>query len=128
MAHYCCCPVTREVCKRRLRLNPDVYATLHAFLLVHPSIESKEDLAALGLLQYGIYSITNGRRKQAGNYIGDAFDAVAQSIVEGAKGHSKAMNTLTIRWSRRMHLTELPPIRLVQWHDSLCRLQALRSR
>ena len=105
-----------------------MYATLHAFLLVHPSIKSKEDLAALGLLQYVMYSITNGRCKQAGNYIGDAFDAVPQSIMEGAKGHPKAMNTLAHRWTREGQFTQLPPTRLVQWHDSLCRLRALRPR
>ena len=64
IAHYCSCAVTQELCKRRLRLDPSVYATLHAWLLVHPYIRTKEDLTSLSLLQYGIYTVTNGRRHQ----------------------------------------------------------------
>ena len=89
--HYCRCPVTRDICCRRLRLNPNVFATLQAFLLVHPQIGWKEDLVMLGLLHYAIYSVTNARRqKHTERRLETAFAAVAQRIMEGAKGHGKA--------------------------------------
>ena len=96
--HCCCWGVTRAICCRRLRLDPNIFASLHAFLLVYPAIDCEEDLLIMGLLHYGVYTLTNSRRRRPGHGAGEsAFDAVAQSIMEGAKGHPRAMRMLANR-------------------------------
>ena len=77
LEHYCKCPVTRQVCLRRLRLTPCVYVCAHGFLLAHPGITTLEYLTMLGLLHYGNYSITNYRRHNGADSNPDAFEAIS---------------------------------------------------
>ena len=128
LLHYCTCPVTRQICLRRLRLTPSVYACAHGFLLAHPGITTREDLTMLGLLHYGIYSITNYRRRNGANSNADAYEAISQSIIEGVKGHAGAMRALDSRWQQNSISHALPPIPLLQMQPKTIRLRKLGVR
>ena len=109
LQHYCCCRVVRQVLTRRLRLPDDEFANLDSFLLVNPSITSKEVLTLVALLIYGVYDITN-KQRQLGRSLGEAaFEAIAQAVRQGARGHAGAINTLDSRWHNPPPSTSVIP-------------------
>jgi len=101
LEHYCRCEVARNVCRRQLNVDPSIFATLHAFTLATPLVTQRSSLACLGLLIYAVYRTVNCVRHRCSGTpisIEDAYEAVAQAVREGAKGHSFASKTLRERW------------------------------
>jgi len=111
--HYCRCAVVQRVCRQFLNLDPRVYTGMHAFLLTHPGIVSKESLTALSLLIYSVYNVTN--RLRANGPLSDGiYDALCQMCREGAKGSELAVRTLRERWLTQEE-GRLPPVSDLPW-------------
>ena len=102
---------------------PAIKASTSAF---SSASATKEELAMLSLLHYGIYTITNRRRQNGSGDLGDAFEAVAQCVKEGAKGHSFAQRTLDGRWNARNISHAIPDVPLLQLAPVILRFRALR--
>lgn len=68
----------------------------------------------LGLLHYGLDTVTNIRRRSRVHDQSASFDAIVQSIIEGSKGHVFAMRTLDERWSSDRQSHDIPAVPLVQ--------------
>ena len=99
--HYCKCGVVKNVCAKLLRLDPRVFANLHAFTLTSPLIMQRSELACLGLLIYATYRTVNSIRHRYSAtpvMVNLAYDALCQAVREGAKGHSFALRVLRTRW------------------------------
>jgi len=123
--HYCRCRTVQAICGRRLRLDPCNSANLHTCLLVNPAIDTKETLVVVALLVYGVYSLTNNLRKRGGLTDATAFEALAQSVREGARGHVLATKILDGRWSAHATLTSLPPIPAAPFGEDVQRMRLL---
>ena len=124
--HYSRCPVTKRLCRQHLHLDPEVFATLHAFVLAHPSIWSQEDLATLGVLIYSVYNVTNRIRSQgASSEI--VYDALVQMCREGVKGDPYAMKILAARWPSSTN-TRLPAVSLLPWTKKTKKLREQRNQ
>jgi hypothetical protein len=98
---------------------------LHGFLLAHPSLKCKEDLTMVALLHYGLYMVTNRSRGQGPLSPIEAFDAVNQAAMEGAKGHKNSTKTWDSRWQRAAPKHDLPTMPLSQLDSKIRRLQGL---
>ena len=125
--HYCRCPVVREILTRQLNLDPQTYANLHTFMLVHPLIDSKEILTVVALLIYGVYTTFNNIKHSGPHRKEVVYDAVAQAIREGARGHRHSRIVLNSRWSPTVTHTPLPTLPLHSFDQRTIRLRNLRS-
>ena len=126
--HYCRCRVVRQICLRQLNVDPDVFASLHAFTLVTPFIKARSSLCIIGLLNYATYSTTNSIRFKNGGRAIDAevaYDAMAQALREGAKGHAFALKTLRETWNAPVIDSDIPPIPLLPYDGARKRFRQL---
>jgi hypothetical protein len=98
---------------------------MHGFLLAHPALTSKEDLTMMALLHYGLYSVTNSRRRIGPLHEAEAFDAVQQGAMEGAKGHPNATKVWDTRWHRVRANRPIPPTPLLQLDKKTRQLRTL---
>ena len=105
-----------------------MYACAHGFLLAHLGITTREDLTMLGLLHYGIHSITNYRRRNGANSNADAYEAISQNIIEGVKVHAGAMRALDSRWQQHSISHALPPIPPLHMQPKTIRFRNLGLR
>ena len=99
--HYCRCCVTQSACRGILNCSPDIFATLHTFVLATPLLVNRSCLVVAGLLVYATYTTVNairhGSKKPVG--VNTAIQAVSQAVREGAKGHCLATTVLRGRWA-----------------------------
>ena len=110
--HYCQCPITKEVIRRNLNMDPKLYANLHTFLLCNTHIHTKDELASIALLMYAVYSATNHFRHNPPAPNVNIYEAVSQWLREGAKHHNAATQTLDNRWNPNRQSNNVPPIPL----------------
>ena len=126
--HYCRCRVVQDCCCRLLRLDPTTHASLHAFVLASPALMHRETLALQGLLIYGTYSAVNSIRFKVGHKVTPtvSYDAICQSIREGARGHSFSLKVLHDRWSPNHEtLTRMQAPPLLPYSNRVKRMRAL---
>ena len=100
--HYSRCRVVRNTCYRFLNCDPNIFATLHSFVLATPLITTRTSLAIAGLLVYATYTTVNALRHQGNDGAiceRTALDAISQAIGEGARSHGFATAVLRSRWS-----------------------------
>ena len=111
MEHYCRCPRTRELFRRRLHLpHDDDFVGIHTFLLCSPFIDTEEALANVALAVYAVYTVTNRFRHHAPSPGTDAYEALVQATVEGARHHARAPRLLDSNWCPGRTTTPLAPI------------------
>ena len=125
--HYCRCQVLQQVCRSRLNLDHKIFCNLHTFALVNPNISGKETLTVIGLLIYGMYSVTNKLRHSGGCSGAVAFDALMQGIREGARGHHGACRTLVGRWEAELVATPIPPQPAGPFTDKVAGFRRMRG-
>ena len=127
--HYCTCPVVRDICRRRLNLDPDRFASLHSFTLTSPFINTWETLITVSLLIYATYVTTNKlRHKSLGFGREDTFEALNQAIKEGARGHAMACKVLAQRWVDQPVSDSLPAQHLTHFDGVIFRYRQLSRR
>ena len=109
-------------------MDTQKYANLHTTLMVNPLIDSTETLTTVALMVYGIYTITNKLRAQGASRGEVAFDALAQAVKEGARGHRAASKVLCKRWQTGPTAsTELPRPPLTPFREQITKLRRLSS-
>ena len=128
LQHYSGCSVVRQILARKLRLPGSEFANLASFLLVNPNINSTGVLTLIALLVYAVYIVTN-KQRQIGRPLGEAaFEAIAQAIRQGARGHSGATRTLDWRWHNPSPDTSaIPAAPLLPYSASTTRWRTLAA-
>ena len=82
-----------------LNLPQHKFADIRTFLLCNTHISTQEELTAIALLVYAIYTATNHFRHHPPAPTCNVTDAVAQFVREGAKDHKNSVRVLNNRWS-----------------------------
>ena len=126
--HCCRCQVVRQCCLRVLSMNPDIHATLHAFVLATPHIKLRSTLAMQGLLIYATCTTTSSTRSRVGRSISTtaAFDALGQAVREGAWCHPFTLKVIRERWATITdEAAELPAPPLLPYNNKLRRYREL---
>ena len=108
--HYCCCPRTKEVAFRCLRLCTNTQVNIHTFTLCNPSVTTREDLTLTALLIYAVYRGTNFFRHHRAHQPEEVFNALRQWLREGALRHPFATRVLDGVWKQSRSCTPIPPI------------------
>ena len=94
--------------------------------LTTPAIRSRDDLACLGLLMYGVYTVFSNLRHTTGHCssTGAAYGAICQAIREGSRGHTAATKALQSRWiNHERTLAQIPPPPLLHLSENFTVLE-----
>ena len=110
--HYCQCAITKKILRSRLNLDPNLYGNLHTLLLCNIHTTTNDQLTSTALLTYALYNTTNHYRHNPPNNSHQAYDAISQALIEGAKHHPGASSTLDNRWNPERTSKPIPPIPL----------------
>ena len=125
--HYCRCGIVKDLCRKRLNINPDMFANLHSFTLTSPHIRTRSILCMVGLLNYATYKAVNNirhRNKGVPCSADVGRDALAQAVREGAMGHQFAIKSLRERWNDTSD-EEFPPAPVVAFTGQCKRFRLL---
>ena len=109
--HYCKCPVSIAFLRHHLNLSPETFAGLHSFTLCNVNIQSTQQLTAIAIWIYTIYTATNNLRRRSLPANANIQDALKQRAKEGTWNHTPSAEILDNRWNpREVQHTPLPPI------------------
>ncbi len=100
----------RVHCLARTRTDWKIESGEVQALECNPHIGTTQELTALTLLTYAVYTATNHLRQQPLPPRARIYDALAQWTREVAKGHPHASRVQDNRWNRNATDTHLPPI------------------
>jgi len=98
--HYCRCPVSLDVLRRKLRIDVLPQQALAYMLLSHPCVRDDEILALTALFTYAVYMATNHYRLTHIANPTRAADAIGQYIIQGCQGQDRLVQWVERRWSR----------------------------
>ena len=104
--HYCRCPITRELFRKKLRFEMQPTNGLAVFAMAMKQQEEDEVLALTMLGVYAVYMCTNHYRHNPSKVNSrHALDYLGQCLIQGCRGHRELTRLLDGRW-------ESPIIRL----------------
>ena len=126
--HYAVCQVTKQTCRQKLNLDDEKFASLPGLTLAHPEIKDQETLVTIALLTYGIYKVTNARRKDNTIPTTDSMRAILQAVHYGVRGHTVSTKIFDNRWADNTRNKDLPVRDHIPWDPMTTRMRTILRR
>ena len=110
--HYCRCPVTRELFRKKLRIDLHPTMALSCFVMTTKEQNEDEILALTMLGVYAIYMCTNHYRHGAKHKPRNrehAMQYLGQCLIQGCQGHKELTRIFDKRWESPVARIDKPP-------------------